>query len=632
MMQTGRELSSGLQVERGALWQLARPSMTQKSRDLRNRRGRRVKLLRNNSGSKYENLSGKSRIRAGVISLCNRVSELAMRWIAISSRKARVGRVGISYLLRTRAKRVGKSSLLRKLAIEKTTVGLDLRSEPIGPFMPTVFFVGQLRSQFARPVEHGSASIERGGQCFSQYRGVGGEVCQEVVMAAPLAVLRLARGQFEEAAHLVNRKLVQQRAVVQEKMRFAAQAVAREFAILHCQIARAGSRYNATAGQASSGTPSTRNTGGASGALRRAIQRCRDRVQHELVGAVDRSQLRSPRVAQHDGVHQASRAGENGCAATDSPQNWHAMLPACIKIYFMGQPRGAASDDHQRLRLPEAEHFICARIGSIASAMLRSVQKRFIQSQIFRGRIEGEIEQVHVDVRPLLSRLKRSHTHWFSAHSMSDTPRTPGSISAENALPPIEPPSAGFLVQLFVIPGVIVAIIVVVWLLFHWLASMGNDPREYIKKLRGNSEVRWQAAVNLAGALQGEAGEEIKHDGAVAADLGQILEDEIAGGSMEERPINLRIYLCRALGEFKVPQALPPLLDAAKTQRDEKEIDVRRSAVHGLAALTANLKQTEASWDKAAAIAALIDASKSDNPDLRLNRHSPWAYSTTRRR
>src|SRR5215471_18257267 len=150
-------------------------------------------------------------------------------------------------------------------------------------------------------------------------------------------------------------------------------------------------------------------------------------------------------------------------------------------------------------------------------------------------------------------------------------PDRSNSLSPDDALPPIEPPSAGFLVQLFLIPGLIVAIIVVVWLLFHWLAQMGNDPREYIKKLRGNNEVRWQAAVNLAGALHGAAGDEIKHNTEMATDLGQILNDEIDAGSMDERPINLRVYLCRALGEFQVEAALPALLKAATTQRADAE-------------------------------------------------------------
>jgi HEAT repeat protein len=200
---------------------------------------------------------------------------------------------------------------------------------------------------------------------------------------------------------------------------------------------------------------------------------------------------------------------------------------------------------------------------------------------------------------------------------MADTPQTTPPAPADRALPPIEPPSAGFLIQLFVIPGAIVAVIVVVWLMFHWLAAMGNDPREYIKKLRGNSEVRWQAAVNLAGALQGEAGEEIKKDSSVATELGRILDDEIATGSTDERPINLRIYLCRALGEFKVDSALPPLLNAASTQRSDAEIDVRRAAVHGLASLATNLKQRQPTWSDPKLVETLIAASKSDDNNLR---------------
>ena len=200
---------------------------------------------------------------------------------------------------------------------------------------------------------------------------------------------------------------------------------------------------------------------------------------------------------------------------------------------------------------------------------------------------------------------------------MSDLPQQPKSVSPDDTLPPIEPPSAGFLVQLFLIPGLIVAIIVVVWLLFHWLAQMGNDPREYVKKLRGNNEVRWQAAVNLAGALHGAAGDEIKHDPQVAADLRQILDEEIDAASMDERPINLRVYLCRALGEFDVPEALPALLKAASTQRADAEMDVRRAAVHGLASLASNLKAANPDWKNAELLATLIEASKSDNDNLR---------------
>lgn len=200
---------------------------------------------------------------------------------------------------------------------------------------------------------------------------------------------------------------------------------------------------------------------------------------------------------------------------------------------------------------------------------------------------------------------------------MSEISRPTGSLSPDDALPQVEPPSAGFLVQLFVIPGVIVAIIVVVWLLFHWLAHMGNDPAQYIKQLRGNADTRWQAASNLAGSMRGEAGDAIKSNSKQAGELAAILDEEIAGGSLDEKPINMRIFLCRALGEFRVTEPLPVLIKAASTQRDEKELDVRRAAVQGLAVLVSNLNNPSLPEKYPQLVPTLIAASKVDNDLLR---------------
>ncbi|MBV8266772.1 MAG: hypothetical protein JO252_10645, partial [Planctomycetaceae bacterium] len=49
----------------------------------------------------------------------------------------------------------------------------------------------------------------------------------------------------------------------------------------------------------------------------------------------------------------------------------------------------------------------------------------------------------------------------------------PGPVLSD--LPPVEAPSAGFIVQLFVIPAVIVAVVIVVWLLFGKLAGGERD-------------------------------------------------------------------------------------------------------------------------------------------------------------
>jgi len=98
----------------------------------------------------------------------------------------------------------------------------------------------------------------------------------------------------------------------------------------------------------------------------------------------------------------------------------------------------------------------------------------------------------------------------------------------------VEPPNAAFLVQLFLVPGIIVAIIVCVWLAFHWLAHMGSDPQAYVKTLRRDNEGRWQAALNLANDLRGPGGAALKNDEGLATELGRILgigpEARVAAG------------------------------------------------------------------------------------------------------
>ena len=51
-------------------------------------------------------------------------------------------------------------------------------------------------------------------------------------------------------------------------------------------------------------------------------------------------------------------------------------------------------------------------------------------------------------------------------------------------LPPVEPPSAGFVVQLFVIPALVVVVVIIVWLLFGKLAGGERDAMEYVRQLR----------------------------------------------------------------------------------------------------------------------------------------------------
>jgi HEAT repeat protein len=201
---------------------------------------------------------------------------------------------------------------------------------------------------------------------------------------------------------------------------------------------------------------------------------------------------------------------------------------------------------------------------------------------------------------------------------MADSPRR--AISPDD-LPPVEPPSAGFLVQLFLVPAIIVGIIVCVWLAFHWLAQLGNDPQAAVRALRRNTEGRWQAALNLANDLRGPGGAKLKADEALAGELASVLADEvksgrpIGGGHSAEQSRTLCVYLCRALGEFAVPGAAPPLVARAEAT-DQPEI--ARAAVEALAVLATNLGAAGKEFGDTAAVAATVTgATRSEDSGLR---------------
>jgi hypothetical protein len=180
-------------------------------------------------------------------------------------------------------------------------------------------------------------------------------------------------------------------------------------------------------------------------------------------------------------------------------------------------------------------------------------------------------------------------------------PSRPSGYSPDDALPPVEPPSAGFIVQLFVVPGVIVVVVVMIWLMFNWLAQKGSDRDALVRDLSRNNAARWQAAFTLAQDLKAERNAKnptLTTDPELAKKLATILHDEIKAGSLEENPLELRIYLSRALGEFRVPDALPTLIEAATTVRDEKEQDVRRAALEGIALLADHTGPTNDAFAK----------------------------------
>jgi HEAT repeat protein len=202
---------------------------------------------------------------------------------------------------------------------------------------------------------------------------------------------------------------------------------------------------------------------------------------------------------------------------------------------------------------------------------------------------------------------------------MSQAIPTPPSVLPDESLPPVQPPDAGFLVQLFVIPGLIVLVMVLVWTLIKWLPQMGNDAETNVKALEGSGANRWQAAVNLANLLRGDTTGELRRNADLATQLANKLRQELSTTRTGEDAQLMRVYLATALGEFHVDAGLPVLVAAITTEEPaDREPSLRAAAVRAVAVLSSNLKKVTGNpISDSAAVAAVIAASRENDSLLR---------------
>jgi HEAT repeat protein len=160
-----------------------------------------------------------------------------------------------------------------------------------------------------------------------------------------------------------------------------------------------------------------------------------------------------------------------------------------------------------------------------------------------------------------------------------------GSISSDELLPPVEPPSAGFIIQLFVIPAVIVAAVVLLWFAIESLARSGEqDPDKIVSDLKSNNQARFQRANELADMLRlPQRYPKLKVSHELAGKLAAYLDELVEEGDDSDAAIAMRYFLATALGEFHVDDGLPVLV---KTALNDPERDVRRRAINAIAVLT----------------------------------------------
>jgi HEAT repeat protein len=166
----------------------------------------------------------------------------------------------------------------------------------------------------------------------------------------------------------------------------------------------------------------------------------------------------------------------------------------------------------------------------------------------------------------------------------------------EELLPPVEQPSARFIMQLFVVPALIVLVIVGVALTFSWLVRSATvDHNALIKGIEsGPAVAKWQRASELADMLNNPRYAHLKRDEKTAEHLAQILDraiDQSNGDQDSQEDATLRVFLARALGEFEVPDGTEVLLKAAETKRTPHDELVRQRAIEALAVRAYNLQQ-----------------------------------------
>ena len=174
--------------------------------------------------------------------------------------------------------------------------------------------------------------------------------------------------------------------------------------------------------------------------------------------------------------------------------------------------------------------------------------------------------------------------------------------------------------QLYLIPLLVVSFLAVAWLLFSWSLQADSDPQALLRDMRIPNHGNWQKAYALAELLRNPRNEALRENAALCRELASILDDQLRHVNNDPSQTQLRVFLCRALGEFHVPDGLPSLLQAAEVSRSKGHIDVPCAALEALALLAGNIGPDVLRSDPRA-MAVLLDASRAaSDPETTINR------------
>ncbi|MBX9678824.1 MAG: hypothetical protein K2X38_08660 [Gemmataceae bacterium] len=222
-------------------------------------------------------------------------------------------------------------------------------------------------------------------------------------------------------------------------------------------------------------------------------------------------------------------------------------------------------------------------------------------------------------------------------------------------LPPVTPPSGRFIAQLFLVPGMIVLVAVLIIAGMNYMFVGGYTPAYFYGKLDSdNREIRWRGASDLAQVLERKDSAALRYDVDFALNLTKRLKaawDELLtqetgiaatlkGKSDKEAKRawpklsaqrNLVDFLASTVSHFNVPVALPVLAEIAERSNGpdvRSTVDHRRMAVFSIARLGEKTRAfAKAPEDQRIRILGeLQSAAASDDPDRRLYARTALAY------
>src|SRR5438309_11672665 len=111
-------------------------------------------------------------------------------------------------------------------------------------------------------------------------------------------------------------------------------------------------------------------------------------------------------------------------------------------------------------------------------------------------------------------------------------------------LPPVQPPSARFIGQLFVIPGLIILVVVLLFIVSTLLVKREREPSFFLAQLDSdNLDIRWRGASDLAQILKRSEPATLrwKTDAKFALDLAERLDAAFERLVREEKAIGAQV-------------------------------------------------------------------------------------------